>query len=46
MDPAELDRLRETLFTQLMPEQQQTLTIQLMERLTPGAIGYRRRRCE
>ena len=39
MDPAELDRLRETLFTQLKPEQQQTLTIQLMERLAPGAMA-------
>ena len=39
MDPAELDRLRETLFTQLTPEEKQTLTIQLMERLTPGAMA-------
>ena len=39
MDPAALGRLRETLFTQLTPEQQQTLTIQLMERLAPGAMA-------
>ena len=39
MDLAEFDRLHETLFTQLTPERQQTLTIQLMERLTPGAMA-------
>ena len=39
MDLAEFDRLHETLFTQLTPERQQTLTIQLMERHTPGAVA-------